>query len=56
VVAVDIATRTARLLGVLPTADCDWSPDRMRIVYALPVVDAPPDSRAATTLRILSLH
>ncbi|HZT41666.1 MAG TPA: hypothetical protein VFA07_05735 [Chthonomonadaceae bacterium] len=55
VVSVDIAARTARVLGVLPTADCDWSPDRTRIVYALPFADSPPDSRTATTLRILAL-
>ncbi|HLV79083.1 MAG TPA: hypothetical protein VKT32_02340 [Chthonomonadaceae bacterium] len=55
VVTINIAARTARVLGTLPTADCDWSPDRTRIVYALPLSDAPPDTRAATTLRILSL-
>ena len=55
VVSVDIAARTARVLGVLPTADCDWSPDRTRIVYALPVTDTPPDTHYATTLRILAV-
>lgn len=55
VVTVNVTARTARVLGALPTADCDWSPDRTRIVYALPVADAPPDPHTATTLRIISL-
>jgi Tol biopolymer transport system component len=53
VVTVNIETRAVRTLGRIATADCDWSPDRSRIVYAQPAVDAPVNPDNPTTLRIL---
>jgi dipeptidyl aminopeptidase/acylaminoacyl peptidase len=52
VVTVDIADRTVRTLGEIESADCDWSPDRRRIVYATPAADAPPNPDSPTTLRM----
>ena len=49
VVAFDLRTGKARRLGDIPTADCDWSPDRTRLVYAVP-----PDTRRNITLKILT--
>ena len=52
IVTLDLRGGAKRVLGVIATSDCDWSPDRKRIVYA-----TPPDrqSRAdnATTLQML---
>jgi dipeptidyl aminopeptidase/acylaminoacyl peptidase len=55
VVTLDLDTRTVRRLGTIPTADCDWSPDRTRIVYALP--EGAMGSRdQPTTLRLFRTH
>lgn len=50
VVTIDLTRGTMRTLGSLPTSDCDWSPDRTRIVYSDTTVS--PD--APTTLRLFS--
>ncbi|MDE2127357.1 MAG: PD40 domain-containing protein [Armatimonadetes bacterium] len=34
VVEIDLRSRTVRKLGRIDSADCSWSPDRSRIVYA----------------------
>lgn len=51
----DVVTLTlsgaVRLVGHIPTSDCDWSPDRSEIVYASPVASL--TTTAPTTLRIL---
>lgn len=55
-VTIDIADRTVRRIGSIDSADCDWSPDRSRIVYASrPTgrVNSPDDP---TTLRTLDTH
>jgi dipeptidyl aminopeptidase/acylaminoacyl peptidase len=52
IVEVNVARRTRRTLGVIPTADCDWSPDRSRIVYAEPESPAPNSPDDPTTLHI----
>ncbi len=52
VMTVDIRTRKTRALGTIESADCDWSPDRSRIIYAGPPTDAQPDSSRPTTLRL----
>ena len=36
VVALNLKTGTSRRMGTISTADCDWSPDRTRLVYADP--------------------
>jgi hypothetical protein len=51
VVTVNIADRAVRTLGAIDSADCDWSPDRRRIVYATPAADTPPNPDTPTTLR-----
>lgn len=40
------------LVGAIPTADCDWSPDRRRIVYALPETEAASAAARGSTLRL----
>ena len=52
VVTIDTVSQSTRRLGTIGSADCDWSPDRRRIVYAEPPTDAPPDPRRPTTLRL----
>src|SRR6185437_3568553 len=39
VVAIDAVRGSARRIGTIDTADCDWSPDRSRIVYAMAPAD-----------------
>jgi dipeptidyl aminopeptidase/acylaminoacyl peptidase len=53
VVAIDVASRSARPVGVIDTADCDWSPDRRRIVYAAAPSGRPNSADNPTTLRML---
>jgi dipeptidyl aminopeptidase/acylaminoacyl peptidase len=36
VLMIDLVSGTTVRLGTIPSADCDWSPDRTRIVYSLP--------------------
>ncbi len=50
VTTIDPETGTIQTLGMIESADCDWSPDRSRIVYALPANDVLPTG-SATTLR-----
>ena len=50
VVALDATAGTARTLGEIPTADCDWSPDRTRLVYA-----APPSADSNGGLKIIEI-
>ena len=52
VTTIDPLAGYIQTLGTIESADCDWSPDRSRIVYALPAANVPPAS-SATTLRIL---
>ncbi len=52
VMTINLQTRMARALGAIDSADCDWSPDRSKIVYAGPPTDAQPGSGRATTLRL----
>ncbi len=52
VVTVDITSRTACSLGTIDSADCDWSPDRSRIVYAGPASSAATPAPGPTTLRL----
>jgi dipeptidyl aminopeptidase/acylaminoacyl peptidase len=55
VVALDLNTRHARRIGMIPSADCDWSPDRTRIVYALPGGTS-ESGNSPTTLRLFATH
>ncbi len=50
VVALNLRKGRARQIAVLPTSDCDWSPDRTRLVYA-----SPPSAGDAIGLKFLSL-
>lgn len=42
------------LLGTIGSADCDWSPDRRRIVWAAAPQDATADSDDPTTLHLFN--
>jgi len=42
------------LLGTIGSADCDWSPDRRRIVWATPPQEAAADSDDPTTLHLFN--
>ena len=50
VIALNLTTGKTRTLGEIPTSDCDWSPDRMRLVYAVP-----PSATGGAGLKILEL-
>lgn len=50
VITLDLATGHKRTLGTIESADCDWSPDRTRIVYTGP--PAEDGDEAPTTLRL----
>lgn len=52
VVTIDSDSKQVHELGTIQSADCDWSPDRSRIVYAEPRSDVPPNPDTPTTLRI----
>lgn len=52
IVEIDLTRGTRRKLGVIPTADCDWSPDRSKIVYATPPLSTPNSPDDPTTLQI----
>ncbi len=52
VVTLNLGTSTLRCIGTLPNADCCWSPDRSRIVYA-GVRDNYFFGKSGTTLRML---
>ena len=49
VMVLNLKTGRARQAGEIPTADCDWSPDRMRLVYAAPA------GRGAAALKMLNM-
>ena len=51
VVVLNLKTGAARWIGEIAGADCDWSPDRTRIVYAVPAPEAAIGG-ANATLRI----
>jgi dipeptidyl aminopeptidase/acylaminoacyl peptidase len=55
VVSIDIMIHVIHLLGTIDSADCDWSPDRTRIVYALPG-GTQMANNGITTLRIFQTH
>ena len=55
VVMIDATSGKLRSVGRIPTADCDWSPDRGRIVYAMPASNRPNGPDDPTTLRILDI-
>jgi hypothetical protein len=46
VVTVRIATGEVKVLGEIPTADCDWSPDRSAVAFAGSAAGAGPASGA----------
>lgn len=52
VVTLDLRTGKKQIIGHLPTSDCDWSPDRTQIVYAMPPDDTIRDGKS-TTLHLL---
>ena len=55
VVMIATQNSTAQNLGTIASADCDWSPDRSRIVYVgPPATPDSDDSELATTLRLFS--
>ncbi|HZP81725.1 MAG TPA: hypothetical protein VFB21_08830 [Chthonomonadaceae bacterium] len=54
VVVVNLPTRTARTLGRIDSADCDWSPDRSHIVFAGPPTSPPEGRNVPTTLRLFA--
>ena len=56
VVTIGLRSHTARMLGLIDTADCDWSPDRTRIIYATPHPDTPVNGNLPTTLRLFETH
>ena len=56
VVTINIRSGHTKLLGSLPTSDCDWSPDRKHVVYAQPRSSGRPDLSEPTTLRILETN
>ena len=51
VVVLDLASGAKKVLGTIESADCDWSPDRSRIVYATHTAGG-EDSDSPTTLRL----
>ena len=51
--SIGLASKRSRKLGSLETADCDWSPDRSRIVYATPKQNLKNDPDDVTSLKIL---
>ena len=53
VVTIDLIQGKKRDLGTIPSADCDWSPDRRSIVYADPA-DSTIRKDAPTTLHLFS--
>ena len=55
VVVLNLRNGSKRILGRLPTADCDWSPDRTRIAYVSPE-RAAVNPGALTTLRLFETH
>ena len=56
VVSISIRRHTRRLIGTIATADCDWSPDRKKIVYAEPRSSTPNSPDEPTTLRVLETN
>ena len=56
VVAIEPSRRSRQVLGTIETADCDWSPDRTRIVYAAPASQRPNTPEDVTTLRFFETH
>ena len=53
VVTFDLSSGRTVRRGLIESADCDWSPDRSHIVYALPAGSASV-SRTRTTLRLFA--
>jgi hypothetical protein len=53
VVTISLSRNTRRRVGTIESADCDWSPDRSEIVYAMPKSDTPVNGDSPTTLHIL---
>jgi dipeptidyl aminopeptidase/acylaminoacyl peptidase len=49
-----ISDSSVALLGTIGSADCDWSPDRSRIVWASPAQGNAPGSDEPTTLHLFS--
>ncbi len=54
VFSVDVSDNSAQLLGTIGSADCDWSPDRSRIVWASPATQNAPNTDEPTTLHLFS--
>lgn len=56
VVVADLRTGASRTIAEIPTSDCDWSPDRSKIVYAIPRTDRRSGATTLRILRILATH
>jgi len=55
-VVLDVSGGAARSIGPIDTADCDWSPDRSRIVYAVRPTNRANSADDPTTLAVLETH
>jgi dipeptidyl aminopeptidase/acylaminoacyl peptidase len=52
--ALTLSDRSVTPLGTIGSADCDWSPDRSRLVWASPPQDTPVAPEEPTTLHLFS--
>ena len=56
VVGMNVEKQISRTLGVIESADFDWSPDKSKIVYAVPKQDSPVNPDFPTTLKLFETN